>query len=286
MIYGYSQGAAVANIEKQRLAEHYPKGTEAPDIDFVLSGDGNLPNGGILPASPASTSRSWISTFNGPEPTDTPFDTVVITRQYDFYADFPLYPLNLVADRERVSGLLVRALYALRRQPGSRSPHIAAYQDSTTGTPTYYFFETADLPLFGPLRTLGVPEQLIDVVEPFFKVIVDLGYDRSIPPGEPTPARLIPPLHPVKVAADLLTAIGEGINNAAALIGLPPLLSIPAPVTLAAPATETATSLHLPPGDVEGHADRNRAGDCRRDRRPSPTGDRRRERRPEPSGRP
>ena len=86
--------------------------------------------------------------------------------------------------------------------------------------------------MFGPLRTLGVPEPVIDVVEPFFKVIVDLGYDRSIPPWEPTPARLIPPLNPVTVAGDLVNAVGEGINNAAALIGSPAPLSIPA-----APAT-------------------------------------------------
>ena len=92
-----------------------------------------------------------------------------------------------------------------------------------TGDTDYYFFETEDLPLFAPLRMIGVPEPLIDVVEPFVKVIVDRGYDRSIKPWEPTPARLIPPINPVKVAADLLTAIGEGINNAAALIGLPPL---------------------------------------------------------------
>ena len=53
-------------------------------------------------------------------------------------------------------------------------------------------------------------------------------------------ARLIPPLDPVTVATDLVAAIGQGINNAAALIGSPPLLSIPAPVTLVAPAIETA----------------------------------------------
>ena len=94
--------------------------------------------------------------------------------------------------------------------------------------------------MFAPLRILGVPEPVIDVVEPFFRVLVELGYDRSIPPGEPTPARLIPRLDPGKVAADLANAIGEGINNAAALIGSPPPLSIPAPVTVAAPATETA----------------------------------------------
>ncbi len=75
--------------------------------------------------------------------------------------------------------------------------------------------------MFGPLRTLGVPEPVIDVVEPFFREIVELGYDRSIPPWEPTPARLIPLLNPVTVAGDLVDAIGEGINNAAALIGAP-----------------------------------------------------------------
>ena len=100
-----------------------------------------------------------------------------------------------------------------------------AYQEQH-GDTDYYFFETQDLPLFGPLRTLGVPEPLIDVVEPFFRVIVELGYDRSIPPWEPTPARLIPTLDPVTVATDLVNAIGEGINNAAALIGAPPPLSM------------------------------------------------------------
>jgi PE-PPE domain len=98
-----------------------------------------------------------------------------------------------------------------------------------TGKTSYYFFETRDLPLFGPLRTLGVPEPVIDVVEPFFRVIVELGYDRNIRPWEPTPARLIPTLDPGKVATDLVNAIGEGINNAPAIIGLPPLLRIPAP---------------------------------------------------------
>jgi predicted esterase len=44
VIYGYSQGAIIANLAKQKLAEQYPPGTTAPDIDFVLSGDINLPN--------------------------------------------------------------------------------------------------------------------------------------------------------------------------------------------------------------------------------------------------
>ena len=225
VIYGYSQGAMIAIREKRKLAEQYPAGTQAPDIDFVLSGDLNLPNGGLLARFPGLYLPIIDLSFNGPEPTNTQFDTVVITRQYDGLADFPLYPLNLVSNLNAVLGAIYVHAYdldvSLAPDP-SKSPAIK----SEHGDTSYYFFENQDLPLFAPLRTLGVPESLIDVVEPFFREIVELGYDRTIPPWEPTPARLT-------VAADLVNAIGEGIDNAATLIGTPAPLSIPA-----APASE------------------------------------------------
>jgi hypothetical protein len=239
VIYGISQGAVVANVEKQKIAAQYPAGTTAPNIDFVLSGDPNVPNGGLYARFPGFYIPGLDWSFNGPEPTDTPFDTTVITRQYDAFADFPLYPLNVVADLNAVLGFVYAHMYDLDVSLAP-DPSTSPSTQSQHGDTTYYFFPTADLPLFGPLRTLGVPESLIDVVEPFFRVLVELGYDRSIPPWEPTPARLIPPLNPAKVIVDLVNAIGEGINNALALVGSPRLLSNPAPVTLAAPATQTA----------------------------------------------
>ncbi len=67
-----------------------------------------------------------------------------------------------------------------------------------------------------------VDELVIDVVEPFFRVLVELGYDRSIDPWAPTPARLIPTnLDPAEVVTDLVNAIGEGATNAAAPFGAP-----------------------------------------------------------------
>ena len=238
VIYGYSQGAVIANLEKRKLAQQYPAGPEAPDIDFVLGGDPNLPNGGLFARFPGLYIPILDFSFNGPAPTDTQFSTTVITQQYDFFADFPLYPLNFIADVNALLGFFYVHLY----------PFDVSLADASTPSPDthgntdYYFFETRDLPLFGPLRTLGIPEAFIDMVEPFFRVLVELGYDRTIPPWEPTPARLIPTLDPVTLVADLADAIGEGINNAAALVGSPPLLSIPAPVTLAAPGIETATA--------------------------------------------
>ena len=165
--------------------------------------------------------------FNGPAPTDTQFDTVDINRQYDFWADFPLYPINVIADVNALLGAFYQHLYSydvsLAPDP-SKSPD---YHKDIHGDTSYYFFETENLPLFGPLRTLGVPEALIDVVEPFFRVLVELGYDRSIPPWEPTPARLIPPLDPAAVVGDLVDAIGEGINNALAITGSVTPVAVP-----------------------------------------------------------
>src|SRR6185436_13239162 len=194
VIYGCGQSAVIANMEKQRLAEQYP-GPDAPDIDFVVGGDFNLPNGGLFARFPGLYIPIVDLSFNGPAPTDTQFRTDVIIRQYDGVEDFPLYPLNLVADLNALLGAVYVGLYGADvslAPDASKSPAI----QSRDGDSTYYFFETQDLPLFGPLRTLGVPESLIDVVEPFFRVIVELGYDRSIPPWEPTPGTADPDARP------------------------------------------------------------------------------------------
>lgn len=229
LIYGYSQGAVVANVEKKRLAEQYPEGTNAPDIDFVLGGDPNQPNGGLLARFPGLYIPILDFSFNGPAPTDTRFTTTAITQQYDFLADFPLYPLNVIADANALLGFIYVHLYPFDLSLAPDASTSPAYQ-GTYGNNSYYFFETQDLPLFGPLRTLGVPEALIDVVEPFFRVLVDLGYDRTIPLWEPTPARLIPEPDPAKLITELVAAVGEGINNAVALPGSLSPLSSPAPV--------------------------------------------------------
>ena len=77
-------------MEKRKLAEQYPAGTKAPDIDFVLGGDPNLPNGGLAARFPGLYIPILDLTFNGPAPTDTQFDTVEINRQYDGVRRFPV----------------------------------------------------------------------------------------------------------------------------------------------------------------------------------------------------
>ena len=134
----------------------------------------------------------------------------MINRQYDFVADFPLYPLNGISLLNAFLGGIYVHTYSWDVSLAAPDPTKLPSYQGKHGDTSYYFFETQDLQLFGPLRTLGVPEPVIDVFEPFFREVVELGYDRSIRPWEPTPARLIPTLNPVTVAGDLVDAIGEG----------------------------------------------------------------------------
>ncbi len=87
------------------------------------------------------------------------------------------------------------------------------------GRTTYYWIPSADLPLFAPLRLAGVPEPVIDVFEPFFKVLVEAGYDRTVPFDKPTPLQLIPTIDPITLGIQLVSATLEGANNAAKIAG-------------------------------------------------------------------
>ena len=235
VIYGVSQGAIIETLELRKLAEQYAEqseGTEPPDIDFVMQATPNLPNGGLFARFPGFYLPVLDWSFSGPAPTDAPFDAVVINRQYDFFSDFPLYPLNLVADLNALLGGFY--IHTNPTDVSLASDPSSAYQ-GTYGRTSYYTYETQDLPLFGPLRSLGVPESWIDVVEPLTRVIVELGYDRAIKPWEPAPAQLFPKLDPAKVASDLVAAVDQGITNAMAIFGLPVPAKAPA-----APTRETA----------------------------------------------
>lgn len=138
VIYGNSQGAGIANVVKKKLADQYPAGTAAPDIDFVLGGDPNLPNGGLMSRFPGLYIPIVNLTFNGPASTDTPFKTVEINQRFDGFADFPLYPLNLIADLNAVLGFVYVHMYGLDLSLPPDPETSPAFQ-GTHGDTSYYF---------------------------------------------------------------------------------------------------------------------------------------------------
>ena len=87
------------------------------------------------------------------------------------------------------------------------------------GDTTFYFIPTTDLPLLDPLRSLGVPEPVLNIFQPALQVLVEAGYDRSIPFGDPTPAELIPSIDPATFTLEFANGVVQGANNAFELFG-------------------------------------------------------------------
>ena len=240
VVFGYSQGATVASIAKSQLSK-LPADDQA-NINFVLIGNPNRPNGGLFERLAAfGTVPILDATFGQPTPTDTAMSTVDVAFQYDGVADFPLYPVNLLAVLNATAGFWY--IHGGYLAPNSRDPNglpngltpdelaaaIAdpANQQRTLGSDTtYVLIPTPDLPLLQPLREFGafthtefLTDPVIALIQPALRVLIETGYDRSLPYGQPAPLRLFPRVNPIDLTVDLADAIGQGIRDAATVIG-------------------------------------------------------------------
>ena len=236
LVEGYSQSAQIAIDEKVDLMQ---SGSPPPDVTFLLLGSGNRPDGGFLErfsglVIPGVTGFD----FNGAEPTDAGIPTIDIANQYDGNADFPEYPINVVADLNALFGFIYQhAGYGDGPLPEEvpaiwppseplSGPFASEYVLGSTetvkqvdGDTTFYFIPTTEVPLLDPLRSLGVPESVLNIFQPALQVIVEAGYDRSIPFGDPTPAELIPSIDPVTFTLEFANGVVQGADNAFELFG-------------------------------------------------------------------
>jgi PE-PPE domain len=72
------------------------------------SGSLNRPDGRIYERFPGLDipGLAGFFTYNGAEPTDAGIPTIDIVNQYDFFADFPQFPINPVADLNAIFGII------------------------------------------------------------------------------------------------------------------------------------------------------------------------------------
>jgi hypothetical protein len=236
LVEGYSQSAVIAIDEEIQLMQ---SGQAPPDATFLLLGSLNRPDGGIFERFPGLVIPGTAGfDFNGAEPTDAGIPTIDIANQYDFFADFPQYPINGLADLNALFGIIyAHAAYGNGPLPEEvpavwppseplTGPFASEYVLGSTevvkqvdGDTTFYFVPTTELPLLDPLRSLGVPESVLNIFQPALQVIVEAGYDRSIPFGDPTPAELIPTIDPATFTLEFDNAVVQGANNAFELFG-------------------------------------------------------------------
>jgi hypothetical protein len=210
VVYGYSQSATVATLEKRDLIANPEPGKI---VYFVLTANPNKPNGGILERFEGLYISIIGVTFNGATPNtlpdgQTPTDmlTVDVSRQYDGWTDWPTNPLNLLADINAGLGIF----YLHGNYFGVGDP----VQQGQYGDTTYYLIATPVLPLLMPIDQVPfIGHALAVTLDPFFRVLVEAGYARTINPGQPTPAKWLYFPNPVATLVNLVIAIPTGLDN-------------------------------------------------------------------------
>lgn len=219
VVFGYSQSSVIATSAKRSLAEGTAAGADAPPVSFVMLANPNRPNGGINSRFTGAAMENLGWTFSAATPTDTPFMTVDVARQYDLFADFPQYPLNPFA----TANALLATLYGAHDYTGvTLDPTDPRYNPNTVvqhhGDTTYYFIPSETLPLLQPLHDLGVDPVLLDAAEPALRLLVEYGYDRSTPFGQPATASLTQREDFDQLGTELAAAVEQGraILNASA----------------------------------------------------------------------
>jgi hypothetical protein len=254
VVFGYSQSSVIATAAKRRLAERAADAANAesmPPVSFVMLANPNRPNGGLNARFPGAFIEKLGWTFSAAAPTDTGFTTIDVARQYDLFADFPRYPLNAIATANAVVALLYGTHDYL---PVTVDPADPRYDPNTVvqqfGDTTYYFIPTPMLPLLRPLRDLGGDPVLLDAVEPAMRVLVEFGYDRSTPFGQPTGAQLIPREDFEQLDRDLAAAIEQGraiLDAAKDPSGADAAPILPAPTAVRRPPRATPDSPRVQP---------------------------------------
>jgi hypothetical protein len=215
LVFGWSQSAAIATLEMRVLDALPPNEQPSPsDLSFMLIGDGDTPNGGVFSRFSFNIPGFDISTY-GATPPDTPYPTTIYTSQYDGFADFPQYPLDVVADLNAVAGTAsVHSQYVFLtpQQLQSAVPLATSpgYYDNG-GVTHYYMIPTQDLPLLDPLRAVPVVgKPLADLLQPDLRVLVNLGYNPNGYADIPTSAQLWPGFSPMD---DLLRMVPPPYNE-------------------------------------------------------------------------
>ena len=263
IVFGYSQGGNIVSREKATLSGLTDAQKAA--LSFVMIGNTNRPNGGLFERLAfLGTVPIWDVTFGLPAPTNTGIKTTDIAFEYDGVSDFPLYPINLLADLNAIAGFWYTHGTYLAPNENSDPGEIpdleytpaeldAALKDPANqtvyGDTTYITIPTKTLPIVRPFLEFGgfthtsfIIKPIVDLVSPVLRVLIDTGYDRSLSPGVPAPFRLIPLINPITLTVDLINAAGEGVKAAISDI-TGGKVQLPIAATTPAPAPTTVAAL-------------------------------------------
>lgn len=230
VVLGYSQSAVINALEIKNLL-NMPVGDRpaADQLSFVMLGSPSTPNGGLLsrfdltsinPNLPELTLPSLGVTFSGGTPSETPWQTAFYTQEYDGFADFPKYPLNLLADINAFLGIMfVHGTYPLLSDAQLATAIELPVSDGYTGNTQYFMIPTENLPLLDLLRGNSIGNAIADLLQPSLRVLVNLGYGdidhgwSQGPADVSTPFGIFPDVNLSDVLAALFSGAQQGLSD-------------------------------------------------------------------------
>jgi hypothetical protein len=172
VVWGVSQGTQVEGHAMPQLAQ---EGVPSSDLSFIMTGAPMNPNGGFFERFDGLHIPSIDQTFDGAFPTNL-YPTTVWTVEYDGFADWPQYPLNVLSDINAIMGLTQAHPEYLQLTPEQLDHAIELPTQGDTMS-TFYMVPFAGLPLTNALRDVPVVgKPLADLLEPVLKPLVNLGY--------------------------------------------------------------------------------------------------------------
>jgi PE-PPE domain len=184
----------------------------------VLIGDPMNPNGGLFERFAGLNLSALGIDFSGATPSNA-YPTTIYTTEYDSFADFPRYPLNILADLNSIASqthFSYANLTAAQVADAIKLPTSSA--DSLT---SYYMIPTANLPLLDGVRNIPIlGNPIADLLQPDLRYLVNMGYGDPLYGWStsyadvPTQFGLLPPLKSFEQLPSLLVSgAQQGVQN-------------------------------------------------------------------------
>jgi hypothetical protein len=221
VVWGWSQSSDISGLAMPQLTA---QGVPSDDVHFVLTGDANNPDGGVLDRFAVDGLSPTVPSLGIPFGEGTPADlypTDIYTNEYDGAADFPRYPIDFLSDLNAGLGIIFdHILYPV--DTPEQIQNAIQLPTSVADTLTDYYMIPEDLPLLEPLRFIPViGNPLADLLQPDLAVLVNLGYGSTTQGWDPgyadvtTPLGFLPPLSVLEqVPEALVQGAQQGITAA------------------------------------------------------------------------
>lgn len=232
-VVGLSAGSLVADDELKRLLAD-PNAPDKSKLNFVVIADSSRNNFN-------KNRYDNILKYQYHPPVETKYDTVVVVKEYDGFADFPDRLWNIVAVVNAYAGEILNHVPSVFTDLSTVPAHnITVKTNSLGGVTTTYFVPSENLPLVELLPFLAPQEAEL-------RKIVDAGYIRN----DPTSAA-VTPAAAVANTVETPAVTARAVSPEAAPEAIAPVVEVSekAPAPAAEPVATPAQAVEPAADDV------------------------------------